>query len=100
MRGPPAENEFGKLAADKRGKETPEENTTAEDAEKNGEARSVRRPKQNDSDSDTHCRRGVDSRRGLHKTNNADKDVWNCESDDALNKQQQRNAKRQDDDHT
>jgi hypothetical protein len=94
VRGPPVKNDFGKLPADKRCKETAEENKTAEYAEKNREPRGERRPQQDNPDGDTHCCRSVDSRRGLHKTDNAGKNVWSCETDEALHKQQQRNTKR------
>jgi hypothetical protein len=94
VRGPPAKNDFGKLPADKRCKETPEENKTAEDAEKNRQPRGGRRLQQDDPDGDTHCGSRVNSRRDLHKTDNTGKNIWSCETDEALQKQQQRNTKR------
>ena len=42
VRGPLVKNDFGKLSADKRCKETAEENKTAEDAEKNRQPRGGR----------------------------------------------------------
>jgi hypothetical protein len=100
VRGPPVKDDFGKLPADKRCKETAEENKTAEDAEKNRQPRGGRRLQQDKPDDHTHCCRGVDSRRGLHKTDNIGKNIWSCQTDEALHKQQQRNTKRQDEGHT
>jgi hypothetical protein len=73
---------------------------TAEDVEKNRQPRGGRRPQQDNRDGDTHCFCSVDSRRGLHETDNAGKNIWNCETDEALHNQQHRNTKRQDDGHT
>jgi len=87
VRGPPVKNDFGKLPADKRCKETAEENKTAEDAEKNRQARGGRHLQQDNPNADTDCCRSVDSRRGLHKTDNAGKNVWSYDTDKTLYKQ-------------
>jgi hypothetical protein len=88
VRGPPVKDDFGKLPADKRCKETAEKNKTAKDAEKNRQPRGGRRLQQDNPDGDTHCCRSVDSGRGLHKTDNPGKNVWSYETDKTLYNQQ------------